>query len=179
MLRLGLSIHSGGEVLQEAGYVGTEEKGSGQDLLDGARADRKKGQAAQKAVAEPCPYPLISTGTPSLSSSSLIFLFLLVPFCVREWLQQRESPKRASGGRTTRLLWLREHQLESIKLFFPKACGVSRVEGSKVLSVTIHVLRPGLCPRGCPNHLWSPQIVEPTKPTATVSAAGLRGVVAS
>ena len=31
-------------VLQEAGYEsGTEEKGSGQDLLDGARADRKKG----------------------------------------------------------------------------------------------------------------------------------------
>ena len=43
-----------------------------------------------------------------------------------------------------RLFWLSEGQLERIKLFFPKSRGVRRVDESKVLSGSIHVLRYGL-----------------------------------
>ena len=40
--------------------------------------------------------------------------------------------------------WLSERQPGRIKPFFPKSRGVSRVDESKVLSGSIHVLRHGL-----------------------------------
>ena len=60
--------------------------------------------------------------------------------------QQRGSPKRASGGwpACSGLLRLSERQLESIQPFFPRSRGVSRVDESKMLSGSIHVLRSGL-----------------------------------
>ena len=52
--------------------------------------------------------------------------------------------------------WLTEHQLERIKLFFPKPRGVRRVDESKVLSGSIHVLRYRLpwvdAPAACGPH---------------------------
>ena len=42
------------------------------------------------------------------------------------------------------LFCLGERQLESIQPFFPKSCGVSRVDESKVLTGSIHGLRYGL-----------------------------------
>ena len=64
------------------------------------------------------------------------------------------------------LFWLSERQLGRIQTFFPRSRGVNRVDESKVLSGTIHVLRqdyPG----------WMPhQFMDPTKPSTTVSAAG-------
>ena len=53
------------------------------------------------------------------------------------------------------VFWLCEAQLESIKPFFPQSPGLSRVDGSKVVSGSIYVQCHGLRSRGCPSSLWT------------------------
>ena len=60
------------------------------------------------------------------------------------------------------VFWLCEHQLESIKPFFPKSPGVSRVDGSKVGSGSIYV------------HVTAGALVDAPTPSPTTAAPGGR-----
>ena len=65
------------------------------------------------------------------------------------------------------LFRLCEHQLESIKPFFPKSSGVRWVDDHKVVSGSIYVQ-----PHVCAGWMPQPPYWNPTKPSTTVAVAG-------